>query len=110
MPPVTSLFLSGAFSRGLTSQMGCAGLVEECSPGEGTCISLCNGLSFLLVLVAGGFGAYSWKSYNHPVAGLVAAFAPVLTGLGTYPFVGIIFGIIMFSLLVSKGMGSAEKM
>jgi hypothetical protein len=43
------------------------------------------------------------------VAGLVAAFAPILTGLGTYPFVGIIFGMIMFSLLISKGMSSADK-
>jgi hypothetical protein len=89
--------------------MGCAGLVEECSPGEDTCISVCNGLSLMLIVVSGGFGAYTWRSYKHPVAGMVAAFTPVITGLGTYPFVGIIIGIVMFALLISKNMRSAEQ-
>jgi len=82
--------------------MGCAGLIEECAPGETNCISLCNGLSFLLMIVAGGFGAYSWKLFKHPVAGLLAAFTPVAIGLMTYPFIGIILGIVLFTVLLSK--------
>ncbi|MCX8202258.1 MAG: hypothetical protein N3G74_00380 [Candidatus Micrarchaeota archaeon] len=93
----------------LTSQnLGCAGLIEECSPGEKTCISLCNGISLLLVLVAGSFGAFTWTRFKHPVAGLVAAFVPIVIGLAFYPFVGIVSGIILFSLLVYKDTGSIE--
>ncbi len=96
------------FSALTSPNLGCAGLIEECSPDEKTCISLCNGMSLLLVLVAGSFGAFTWTRFKHPVAGLVAAFTPILIGVALYPFLGIVSGIILFSLLIYKDTGSIE--
>ncbi|MEM3770791.1 MAG: hypothetical protein QXW80_00470, partial [Candidatus Micrarchaeia archaeon] len=96
------------FSALTSPNLGCAGLIEECSPDEKTCISLCNGMSLLLVLVAGSFGAFTWTRFKHPVAGLVAAFTPILIGVALYPFLGIISGILLFSLLIYKDTGSIE--
>jgi hypothetical protein len=102
--PKTSLSLFNS----LENFQGCAGLIEECSPDEKRCISVCNGLSGLLLLVSVGFGAYSWRRFNHPVAGIAAAFAPILIGLAIYPFVGIISGILLFALFIYKDTGSIE--
>ncbi|MEM3543800.1 MAG: hypothetical protein QXF07_02145 [Candidatus Micrarchaeia archaeon] len=65
-------------------------------------------MSLLLVLVAGSFGAFTWTRFKHPVAGLLAAFTPILIGVALYPFLGIISGIILFSLLIYKDTGSIE--
>jgi hypothetical protein len=101
IPPTASLFLTNLFGK-INSQIGCAGLIEECSPSETNCISLCSGLSLLLVAVSAGFGAYSWRRFGHPVAGMVAAFTPIVLGMLTYPFIGIIMSVVLISLLVSK--------
>ncbi len=107
--PTTSLFFMDSLSGGVSSQIGCSGLIDECSPIEGTCVSLCNGLTMLLLLVSAGFGVYTWLHYKHPVAGLVGGSMPVIIGLATYPFVGIVIGIIMFALLASRSMERIER-
>jgi uncharacterized membrane protein len=97
-----SLFLAEALRRDVTSQFGCTGLIEECDPSENQCISICNGLTSVLALVSLGFGGFVWRSYNHPVFGLLAAFMPVFIGMLTYPFVGIVIGVVMLGLLLVK--------
>ncbi|MCS7109353.1 MAG: hypothetical protein NZ903_00970 [Candidatus Micrarchaeota archaeon] len=88
--------------------IGCAGLIEECTPNEKNCIAFCNGMMFILVTVAAGFGAFSWMRFKHPVVGLATSFTPILIGLMFYPFIGIITGIILFGLLVSKEISGIE--
>ncbi len=101
-PPAMSLFLAEALNKPITSQFACAGLIEECDPSENQCVSICNGLTGILALVSIGFGGYIWREFKHPVPGLVGAFVPVMIGLVTYPFVGIIVGVIMLGLLLAK--------
>ncbi|MEM3431647.1 MAG: hypothetical protein QXW80_05355 [Candidatus Micrarchaeia archaeon] len=101
-PPVMSLFIAEALNKPITSQFACNGLIEECDPTETQCISICNGLTGLLALVSIGFGFFVWREFNHPVPGLVGVFVPVLIGLITYPFVGIIIGIIMLGLMLAR--------
>jgi hypothetical protein len=101
-PPQMSLFIAEALNKPITPQFACTGLIEECNPTETQCISVCNGLTGLLALVSIGFGFFVWREFKHPVPGLIGAFAPVLIGLITYPFVGIILGIIMIGLLFAK--------
>ena len=100
-PKSTSFFfldsISSAFSRS-----GCSGLIEECSPDERTCISYCNGLNILLIASAAGLGAYLWSLFANPVIGLVAAFLPIVIGISTYPFVGIISAIFIFTFVYSR--------
>jgi len=101
-PPQTSLFISEALNRPVTSQFGCTGLIEECDPSETQCVSICDGLTGVLALVSFGFGGYVWRSLKHPVPGLVAAFMPVFIGMLTYPFVGIVIGVVMLGLLLVR--------
>ena len=101
-PPQMSLFLAEALRREITPQFGCTGLIEQCDPSEIQCISICNGLTSVLALVSLGFGGFVWRSFKHPVPGLMAAFMPVLIGTLTYPFVGIVIGVVMLGLLLVK--------
>ena len=101
VPQETSLFIGKTFSK-LDLQVGCVGLIQECDASETNCISICNGLTFLLALVAGGSGAFVWKQYKHPVPGATAAIVPLLIGLSTYPFVGIIVGLMLFGILLAR--------
>jgi len=101
-PPQISLFITEALGRKITSQFGCTGLIEECDPSETQCISICNGLTSVLALVSVGFGGFVWRSFRHPVPGLVAAFMPIFIGILTYPFVGIVIGVVMLGLLLVK--------
>jgi hypothetical protein len=102
-PKSTSLFfldsISSAFSRS-----GCSGLIEECSPDEKTCISSCNGLNILLIASSAGLGAYLWSFFSNPVIGLSAAFLPIIIGISTYPFVGIISAIFIFTFVYSRSL------
>ena len=98
-PPTTSLFISEAIKKPLSSQVGCSGLIEECLPGEYSCISLCNGLTAVLLIVAGGVGAFIWRKFEHPVFGIAGAFIPIFVGLVTYPFVGAIIGLIIVAMM-----------
>ena len=101
-PPQMSLFIADALHREVTSQFGCTGLIEQCDPSETQCVSICNGLTGVLALVSFGFGGFVWRSYKHPVPGLLAAFMPVFISMLTYPFVGIVIGIVMLGLLLVK--------
>lgn len=101
-PPKMSLFITEALNKPITSQFACSGLIEECDPSETNCISICNGLTGLLALVSLGFGFFIWREFKHPVPGLVGVFVPILIGLITYPFVGIIIGIIMLGLMLAR--------
>ena len=101
-PPVTSLFLAEAFRREITPQIGCTGLIDECDPTEKTCISICEGLTGILLLVSAGFGVFTFRLYKNPVPGLFAGFSLIILGLVTYPFVGIVIGVIIFGLLLAK--------
>jgi hypothetical protein len=76
---------------------GCAGLVEECLPGEVGCIAICGALTFLMLASALSSGLYSWRRFNHPVPGIIAVIVPLLVGMLLYTFVGIIsaFAIIV---------------
>ncbi|MEM2974264.1 MAG: MopE-related protein, partial [Candidatus Micrarchaeia archaeon] len=81
---------------------GCAGLIQECLPGEQGCITICNAMTFLLGLVAvGTFFAY-WRVYKHPVTFIGAAAVPVIVSIFTYPFAGIIVGLLMVGMLFAK--------
>jgi hypothetical protein len=97
-----SLFLAEALRRQITPQVGCVGLVDECDPSEQTCVTVCNGLTALLFLVAAGFGAFISRAYSHPVPGLFAGFSLILISLVTYPFVGILLGVIILGLILAK--------
>jgi hypothetical protein len=77
-------------------------LIEECDPTETQCISIFNGLTGLLALVSLGLGFFVWREFKHPVPGLVGVFIPIFIGLITYPFVGIIIGIVMIGLLLAR--------
>ena len=101
-PPQMSLFIAEALRREITPEFGCTGLIEECDSSETQCISICNGLTSVLALVSLGFGGFVWRSFRHPVPGLLAAFMPVLIGTITYPFVGIVVGVVMLGLLLVK--------
>jgi len=101
-PPSMSLFLAEALRRQITPQVGCVGLVDECDPSEQTCVTVCNGLTALLFLVAAGFGAFISRAYSHPVPGLFAGFSLILISLVTYPFVGILLGVIILGLILAK--------
>jgi hypothetical protein len=102
-PKSTSLFfldsISSAFSRS-----GCSGLIEECSPDEKTCVSYCNGLNMLLIASSAGLGAYLWSFFANPVIGLAAAFLSIIIGISTYPFVGIISAIFIFTFVYSRSL------
>jgi hypothetical protein len=102
-PKSTSLFfldsISSAFSRS-----GCSGLIEECSPDEKTCVSYCNGLNILLIVSSAGLGAYLWSFFANPVIGLAAAFLSIIIGISTYPFVGIISAIFIFTFVYSRSL------
>jgi len=91
--PTMSLFtLSKPFK-------GCAGIVEECLPGEGSCFMLCDVLTALLLISAVGVGLVAWRIFEHPAAGVAATIIPALLGLVTYPLVGIVVGLLAIALL-----------
>ncbi len=101
-PPTMSLFLTDAFSKPLDTNVGCAGLVDECLPGEGNCVSVCSGITGVFILISLAIGFLVWRIFNHPVPGLVGVFIPILLGISTYPFVGVIIGLLIIGLLLSK--------
>lgn len=103
LPKSTSLFFLDSVST-VFSRSGCSGLIEECSPDEKTCISLCNGLYILLIASSIGLGFYLWRLFTHPVIGIGSALLPILIGIALYPFIGIIFAILLFSFVYSKSL------
>jgi len=92
-PPTTSSFL---FSKPL---QGCAGMIDECLPGEGGCIAICGALTFLLLASVFSAGAFTWRRFNHPVPGVAAAAISLLVGLMFYSFVGIITAFAIIAML-----------
>lgn len=93
-PPPSMLLY--ALSRPL---QGCAGFVEECLPGEGSCFMLCDGLNILLLITSAGTGAVMWRRFVHPVAGIAAAAVLAFIGVGIYPFAGILAGLLVIVML-----------
>lgn len=100
--PVMSLFVAEALKKPVTAEVGCAGLVEECLPGEQSCFSICNALTGLLLVVSAGTGGIVWRRIGHPVPGIVAAFVPIGVGLMFYPFVGMVVGLLTLALLALR--------
>jgi hypothetical protein len=78
---------------------GCAGLVEECLPGEGSCVAICGGLTLLMLVSAVGSGFVAWQRFAHPVPGIAVAMIPIFVGLLMYTFVGIVSAIVMIAML-----------
>jgi hypothetical protein len=101
--PTMSLFL---LSKPL---QGCAGLVEECLPGEGSCVAICGGLTILLLITAAGSGFVAWQRFAHPVPAIIAAVIPILIGLLMYTFVGIIAAIVMIAMFSHLKQGIAQQ-
>lgn len=99
--PHMSLFISAALGRPISSEVGCAGFVEECLPREGNCFVICNALTSFLLASAVGAGAVAWRRFAHPAAGIVGAFIPMALGLSIYPLVGIIAGILAVAMSLS---------
>lgn len=64
---------------------------------------ICDGLMILLLISAVGAGFVSWKKFNHPAAGLVAAVIPLILGIQFYVFVGIISAIAEIAMLSYLG-------
>lgn len=97
--PVITLFLGEIIKRPI-SEVGCAGLVEECF-GEGTCISFCNILTSIVALVAIGNAGISLRKYRNPIISFISLLVPIAVGILFYPFVGIIVGLLLILFYVS---------
>lgn len=90
--PSMSLF---TFSKPL---QGCAGFIEECLPGEGSCFLICDALTALLFIVSVTAGFVAWRRLD--ITGAVAAVCvSLLIGLVTYAFAGIIAGLLIIAML-----------
>jgi len=81
---------------------GCTGLIQECLPGEGGCISICNAMTILLAFVAAGTLFAFWKIYKHPVVGIIGGAIPFVVAVISYPFAGIIVAILLIGLMFAK--------
>jgi len=81
---------------------GCAGLIQECLPGEQGCISICNAMTFLLAIVGAGTMFAFWKTYKHPVIAIGSLAIPIALSIITYPFVGVIISLLMIGMLFAK--------
>jgi hypothetical protein len=81
---------------------GCAGLIQECLPGEQGCISICNAMTFLLAIVGAGTMFAFWKTYKHPAIAIGSLAIPIVLSIITYPFVGVIISLLMIGMLFAK--------
>ena len=97
----------GAFENIFKPGSGCKGLVSVCNFGG--CFELCFGLWLLLLLVSVLAGFVARKEM--PLVPIILALAPFSVGLFTFPFVGILMGLVevAFFAYYEKGTAAAGK-
>lgn len=66
------------------------------------CLYFCNAVTGILAFVAVGIGLLIWRSVGHPVPGIAAAAVPVIIALVTYPFVGVVVGVLIVGLIFAR--------
>jgi hypothetical protein len=95
-----SLFLKESLYRPLKTEIGCAGLIDECLVNETDCFSLCSALTVLLLTTSVGAGTIAWARYNSPLGGILMTILPIGIGFVFYPFVAIPAAILIIILLM----------
>jgi uncharacterized protein YukE len=85
-----------AFSKQIN---GCAGFIEECLPGEGSCFTICNALLVFLGLASVGAGFVAWNKFGHVTPALAGAIIPCFIGMTIYPFAGSVVAIMLMAML-----------
>lgn len=98
--PSMSLFLKESLQRPLKTEIGCAGLIDECLVGETDCFSLCSALTVLLLTTSVGAGAITWSRFDNPLGGILMTLLPIGIGFMFYPFVAIPAAILIILILM----------